>query len=162
MAYFYRLAELDSVFLAAVELFCSPFESLSMWPAVSEKCWHNLSIGIAKMVGGDSYIHPRNEVRSKVTMETKKERIEALEAGLRGVQDGMQQLELGVTHKLHHLEETINKLSKLLLSTREVPSNNPQEGSLHSMREGNNANLLIHNGKTGISKIFWRRSNRMA
>lgn len=67
-------------------------------------------------------------------METKKERIETLEAGLRGVQDGMQQLELGVTHKLHHLEETINKLSEVLLSTREVPSNNPRARSLHSMR----------------------------
>ena len=36
-----------------------------------------------------------------------------MEAGLGGVQDGMQQLELGVADKLHHLEETINRLSKL-------------------------------------------------
>ena len=55
-------------------------------------------------------------------MAYNKERIEALEVGLSGVQDGMQRLELGVTDKLHHLEETINKLSKALLSTK-----NPSE-----------------------------------
>jgi hypothetical protein len=40
------------------------------------------------------------------------------------VQDGTQQLELGVTNKLHHLEETINKLLETFLSTKEVSSNN--------------------------------------
>ncbi|KAJ0014821.1 hypothetical protein Pint_21564 [Pistacia integerrima] len=45
-------------------------------------------------------------------MASNKERIEALEAGLDGVQDGMQRLELSVTDKLHRLEETINKLSE--------------------------------------------------
>jgi len=72
-----------------------------------------------------------------------KERIEALEARLGGVQDGMQQLELGVADKLHHLEETINKLSEAFLSTREVSSNNQREGSFHSIREGNNSNKQI-------------------
>jgi len=76
-------------------------------------------------------------------MASNKERIEALEAGLGGVQDGMQQLELGVTDKLHHLEETINKLSEAFLSTREVSSNNQREGSFHSTREGNNNNRQI-------------------
>jgi hypothetical protein len=73
-------------------------------------------------------------------MASNKERIEALEAGLGGVQDGMQQLELGVADKLHHLEETINRLSEAFLSTREVASNNQREGSFHSIREGNNSN----------------------
>ena len=44
------------------------------------------------------------------SMTTNKERIKALKARLGGVQDGMLRLELGVTDKLHHLEETINKL----------------------------------------------------
>jgi len=66
-----------------------------------------------------------------------------LEAGLGGVQDGMQQLELGVADKLHHLEETTNKLSEAFLSTREVSSNNQREGSFHSIREGNNSNKQI-------------------
>jgi ClpP class serine protease len=66
-------------------------------------------------------------------MASNKERIEALEVGLGGVQDGMQQLELGVVDKLHHLEETINKLLEAFLSTREVSSNNQREGSFHSI-----------------------------
>ena len=52
-------------------------------------------------------------------MTTNKERIEGLEAGLGGVQDGMQQLELAVTDKLHYLKETINKLSEVM--DRELP-----------------------------------------
>jgi len=59
-----------------------------------------------------------------ITMASNKERIRALEVGLGGVQDGMQQLELGVTNKLHHLEETINELLETFLSTKEVSSNN--------------------------------------
>ena len=41
-----------------------------------------------------------------------------MEARLGGVQDGMQRLELGVTDKSHHLEETINKLFGALRSTK--------------------------------------------
>ena len=54
--------------------------------------------------------------QSSVTMTTNKERIEALEAGLGGVQDGMQRL-----------EDTVNRLSEILLSTRES-SNNHNNG----------------------------------
>jgi len=73
-------------------------------------------------------------------MASNKERIEALDARLGGVQDGMQQLELDVAGKLHHLVETINRSSETFLSTREVSSNNQREGSFHSIREGNNSN----------------------
>ena len=57
--------------------------------------------------------------QSSVTMATNKERIEALEAGLGGVQDGMQRL-----------EDTVNRLSEILLSTRESSNNhnNGREG----------------------------------
>ena len=52
-------------------------------------------------------------------MATNKERIEALEAGLGGVQDGMQQL-----------EDTVNRLSEIFLSIRENSNNhnNGREG----------------------------------
>ena len=40
-------------------------------------------------------------------MATNKERIEALETGLGGVQDGLQRVEVGVADKLNRLEETI-------------------------------------------------------
>ncbi|KAA8539773.1 hypothetical protein F0562_026465 [Nyssa sinensis] len=52
-------------------------------------------------------------------MATNKERIEQLEAGLGGLQDGMSRMELGLTDKLHHMEETIHKLSEAFLSNRE-------------------------------------------
>ena len=42
-------------------------------------------------------------------MTTNKEIIENLEAGLGGVQSGIQRMELDVANKLHHLEETITK-----------------------------------------------------
>ncbi|KAA8546792.1 hypothetical protein F0562_003221 [Nyssa sinensis] len=79
-------------------------------------------------------------------MASNKERIEALEAGLGGVQDGMQRLELGVTDKLRHLEETINKLSEALLSTKEPSNNNNnwREGSSCSYREENDEGRQIN------------------
>lgn len=82
-------------------------------------------------------------------MASNKERIEALEARLGGVQDGMHQLELGVTDKLHHLEETINKLSEAFLSTREASSNNNhgREGSFRSHREENDGGRQIFSSK---------------
>ncbi|KAH9717760.1 hypothetical protein KPL71_021954 [Citrus sinensis] len=41
-------------------------------------------------------------------MANNKERIENLEARLGGLQDGMQQMEIGINQKLHQLEETID------------------------------------------------------
>lgn len=40
-------------------------------------------------------------------MATNKERIESLEAGLSGLQEGMNCMELGIVDKLHHLEEML-------------------------------------------------------
>ncbi|KAL5565238.1 hypothetical protein UlMin_028402 [Ulmus minor] len=82
-------------------------------------------------------------------MASNKERIEALEAGLGGVQDGMLRMELGVTDKLHHLEETINKLSEAFLSTREASSNtnHGREGSFRSHREETDGGRQIFSSK---------------
>ncbi|KAA8538317.1 hypothetical protein F0562_027860 [Nyssa sinensis] len=54
-------------------------------------------------------------------MASNKERIEALEAGLGGVQDGLHKMEVGMADRFHHLEGTINRLSDLLLATQEPP-----------------------------------------
>jgi hypothetical protein len=51
-------------------------------------------------------------------MATNKERIELLETGLGGVQDGMQRLEDYMINRLHSLEETINKLSEVMIASK--------------------------------------------
>ncbi|XP_035545952.1 uncharacterized protein LOC118348436 [Juglans regia] len=60
-------------------------------------------------------------------MGTNKERIEQLEVGLGGVQDGLHRMELGMTDRLRQMEETLNRLSNVLLANQEVP-NHHQEG----------------------------------
>ena len=60
-------------------------------------------------------------------MASNKERIEALETGLSGVQDGLQQMELGMADKFNHLEATIQKLSETLLSSNASSSHNNRE-----------------------------------
>ena len=60
-------------------------------------------------------------------MATNKERIEQLEAGLGGLQDGMSRMELGLTDKLHQMEETIHRLSEALLSNKERSSSNTND-----------------------------------
>jgi len=52
-------------------------------------------------------------------MGTNKERIEQLEAGLGGVQDRLDSMEQGMVDRLHHLEETINRLTNAMLVNQE-------------------------------------------
>ncbi|KAL9408780.1 hypothetical protein AB3S75_047212 [Citrus x aurantiifolia] len=67
-------------------------------------------------------------------MASDKERIEALEARLGEVQ----RLEFGINDKMQHLDEAINKLSEVVLSTKESAegapynNNNGREGSFCS------------------------------
>ncbi|KAA8519250.1 hypothetical protein F0562_013506 [Nyssa sinensis] len=75
-------------------------------------------------------------------MGTNKERIEWLEAGLGGIQDGLQRMELGMVDKLHHLETSLNRLSDVLLSTQESSSHN------FHLQEGNNEGRQIVSSKT--------------
>ena len=65
-------------------------------------------------------------------MASNKERIEALETGLGGVQDGLQQMELGMADKFNHLEATIQKLSETLLSSNASSSHNNREREIPS------------------------------
>ncbi|KAH9685459.1 hypothetical protein KPL70_013963 [Citrus sinensis] len=48
--------------------------------------------------------------QSEVTMLTNKERIERVEVEIGSLQDGMKRMELGLTDRLHRLEETMSKL----------------------------------------------------
>lgn len=73
-------------------------------------------------------------------MASNKERIEVLEAGLGGLQEGMQRIELAVADKLHQLEDTINKISEALLSSEASPShhNHEREGFSRTYKEDTN------------------------
>ena len=51
-------------------------------------------------------------------MATNKERIELLEAGLGSLQDGLQRMEIGMSSKLQHLEETLNKLTETIMASK--------------------------------------------
>ncbi|KAL9408797.1 hypothetical protein AB3S75_047226 [Citrus x aurantiifolia] len=55
-------------------------------------------------------------------MATNKERIELLEAGLGSLQDGLQRMEIGMSGKLHHLEETLNKLTETIMASKGASS----------------------------------------
>ncbi|KAL9429100.1 hypothetical protein AB3S75_030999 [Citrus x aurantiifolia] len=68
-------------------------------------------------------------------MATNKERIENLEARLDGLQDGLQQMEIGINDKLHQLKETINRMSEAFFSNKEGPSHNVNNHPSHSYKE---------------------------
>ena len=68
-------------------------------------------------------------------MANNKERIENLEARLGGLQDGMQQMEIGINDKLHQLEETINRMSEAFFSNKERSSYNVNNHPSHSYKE---------------------------
>lgn len=84
-------------------------------------CW-NLSIGIRAIA-------------------TNKERLEQLE-------EGLHRMELGMADRLRLMEETLNRLSEVLLAKSENPNpdNHHQEGNHH--REGNDRGRLVVSSKT--------------
>jgi len=73
------------------------------------------------------------------SMATNKEQIEMLEAGLGGVQDGIQRMELGISDEMRQQEETINKLSEALLSSKGESShgNTNRDGISRTTHEEN-------------------------
>ncbi|GFS39092.1 hypothetical protein Acr_00g0061130 [Actinidia rufa] len=80
------------------------------------------------------------EYQSQV-MGTNKERLEQLEAGLGGVQDGLHRMELGMADRLRHLEETLNRLSDVFFPNQEAPNHGNQ------YREGHNGGRLVVSSK---------------
>jgi hypothetical protein len=75
-------------------------------------------------------------------MGTNKERIEQLEAGLVGVQDRLDSMEQGMIDRLHHLEETINRLTNVMLVNQE-PSNHSNQQC-----EGHEGGRMVVSSKT--------------
>ncbi|XP_058111277.1 uncharacterized protein LOC131254302 [Magnolia sinica] len=75
-------------------------------------------------------------------MGTNKKRIELLEAGLGEVQDGLHRMELSMTDRLRQLEETLNRLSDVLLADQELPNHGNQ------YRESHNGGRLVVSSKT--------------
>jgi len=61
-------------------------------------------------------------IRAWLTMTTNKERIENLEVGLGGLQDGMSQMKITLVDRMHQMEANINKLTEALLSNKERSS----------------------------------------
>ena len=89
-------------------------------------------------------------------MTTNKERIELLEGGLGGVQEGMQRMEVGITDKIQRLEETIAKLSEAFLSSRGSPShNNYQHEGSHRTNRDTGENIRPFSSK--IAKLEFPR-----
>ncbi|KAF5472044.1 hypothetical protein F2P56_008792 [Juglans regia] len=82
-------------------------------------------------------------------MGTNKERIEHLEAGLGEVQEGLHRMELGMADRLRHVEETLNRLSDVLLANQEPPNQGNQN------REGHNGGRLVVSSKT--AKLEFQR-----
>ncbi|XP_041011265.1 uncharacterized protein LOC121255036 [Juglans microcarpa x Juglans regia] len=72
-------------------------------------------------------------------MRTNKERIEQLEAELGGVQDGLHRMELDMADRLRQVEETLNRLSDVLLANQEIPNHH---------REGNDRGQMVVSSKT--------------
>jgi hypothetical protein len=64
-------------------------------------------------------------------MGTNKDRIEQLEAGLEGVQDRLDSMEQGMVDRLYHLEETINRLTNVMLVNQEPSNHNNQQREGH-------------------------------
>ena len=72
-------------------------------------------------------------------MATNKERIERLEVELGSLQNGMHQMELRINEKLHHLEETLSKLTESITASKRVSSHSTydQIGSSRPNHEEN-------------------------
>jgi hypothetical protein len=82
-------------------------------------------------------------------MGTNKERIEHLEIVLGEVQDGLHRMEIDIADRHRHLEETLNRLSDILLANQE-PTNHGNQ-----YREGHDGGRQIVSSKT--AKIVFPR-----
>lgn len=74
-------------------------------------------------------------------MATNKERIERVEVEIGGLQDKMNQMELGLMDKLHHLKEAFSKLADSISTSRGTASQQENVGSsLRPRREESERN----------------------
>jgi len=72
-----------------------------------------------------------------------------LEARLGGVQERVQRMEMSMSGKMRQLEETINKLSEVMLSSKGESShgNTNREGNSRSIHEENEGNRHVFSSK---------------
>lgn len=84
-------------------------------------------------------------------MASKKEKIEALEVRLGGVQDQMSIMEIGL-EKLRHIEETINKLPEVLLTTKARSSRKNDRSDQFSSNEEDHRKCMEGGPHVFISK----------
>ena len=82
-------------------------------------------------------------------MGTNKERIEQLEVGRGGVQDKLDSMEQGMSDKLQHLEETINRLANIMLVNQEQPNHHNQP------RDGQEGGRMVVSSKTARLEFPW-------
>ena len=85
-----------------------------------------------------------------IIMTTNKERVENLEAGLGGLQEGVHRMEMGMADKLGQLETSINRLSEVLLSTMTSANYDLHEPDPYPRpaRENQEAPRLVVSSKT--------------
>ena len=83
-------------------------------------------------------------------MTTNREHNESLEAGFGGLLDSFSRLEVGVTDKLHHLEEAIKKISDVLLSRHDSPTT--YAGDRHGNQSSNARYRESRNEARGTNK----------
>ncbi|KAL6334474.1 hypothetical protein AAG906_016015 [Vitis piasezkii] len=103
---------------------------------------------------------PINWYQSQVqfTMGTNKERIEHLEAGLGEVQEGLHRRELGMADRLRHVEETLNRLSDVLLANQEPPNQGRFKMKVESCRgsilKRNSGRVLGHQTAKTLTRLI--------
>lgn len=92
-------------------------------------------------------------------MATNKERIENLEAGFGGLQNSLSRVEVGVSDKLHQLEDAINKISEALLSNRIATStsNNSEPNANSPVGRSRNIREETRDNSDGGRQFFTSR-----
>ena len=83
-------------------------------------------------------------------MSTNKERIEILEAGLGGLQDGIQRMELGMADKFNQLEATLTRMSEAFFSNKGSTNHDTREQEAYSRPhiDDNDGHRLVMSFKT--------------
>ncbi|RVW69832.1 putative mitochondrial protein [Vitis vinifera] len=134
-----------------------PLDSVNQIPNI----WDDL---IRKEGMQHDWVRPINWYQSEVqfTMGTNKERIEHLEAGLGEVQEGLHRMELGMADRLRHVEETLNRLSDVLLANQEPPNQEELWAAFWAIRTAKTlTRLLSRIRQTGSMRDYQREFEQL-
>ncbi|KAL9429507.1 hypothetical protein AB3S75_031336 [Citrus x aurantiifolia] len=86
-------------------------------------------------------------------MSTNKERIERVEVEIGSLQDGMKRMELGLTDRLHRLEETMSKLVDSLSISKGTPSHNNSDHAGPSQPSRGDSEGSCHQLASRLTKL---------